>query len=186
MRFSLFLCAVLLLSCASTATIPTRYLLPAEVPAGTAMLDPPVWIGLGRIDIPPYLGERGIVVETGDGQVRAARQHLWAEPLDEGLRRFLRIEIANAIGHDVSSDATERAGWDITVDIRIDRFHGNLSGEALLMARWRVTRKAGEDPARYRFSAIEPLARPGYPGLVDSEVLLARQLARAIAESVAR
>ena len=186
MRSCLFLSAVLLLSCASTAPTPTRYLLPAEVPAGTAMLDPAVKIGLGRIDVPSYLSEPGIVVETGDGQVRAARQHLWAEPLDEGLRRFLRMEIANAIGHDVGSDASERSSWDVTVDVAIDRLHGNLSGEALLMARWRVSRQAGKQSARYRFSATEPLARPGYAGLVDAEVLLARRLARAIAESVAR
>ncbi len=43
--------------------------------------------------------------------------------------------------------------------------------------------KDGE-PSTYRFAATQPLPREGYPGLVDAEIALARQLAGAIAESL--
>ena len=59
------------------------------------------------------------------------------------------------------------------------------TGEAVLVARWRVTPAAGKgEVATYQFSATRPLAREGYAGLVDAEIDLAGELAAAIAESL--
>lgn len=185
MRIPALLSALLVLACASSPPTITRYLLPADVPRGSARVEPPVRIGLGRVTIPPYLGDPGLVIETEPGQVRPARQHVWAAPLDTELRRFLRIEISKALGHDIASDEAQKSRWSTRIDVGIDRLHGNLDGEAMLIARWRVSPKDGA-PSDYRFSAGAPLPRPGYPGLVDAEVLLLRQLAGAIAASLER
>lgn len=183
MRIFSLLAALLVLACTSPPPKTTRYLLPADVSEGTARIVPRVRVGLGRVSVPPYLSGSGLVIETEVGQVRPARQHLWAEPLDTGLRRFLRIEISSALGHDIGADPSQGSGWDTTIDVGIDRLHGNLEGEARLVARWRISPKEGP-PADYRFSGSEPLPRPGYPGLVDAEVVLLRQLAHAIAASL--
>lgn len=185
MRASVLAWALLLAACAATPPPTTRYLLPATTPEGTARVDPPVWIGLGRIDVAPYLAQPGLVVETEALQVRPARYHVWAEPLGDGLRRFLGAEISAALGVDVASDASQGHPWDYTVEIGIDRLHGNLAGDAMLVARWWVRPAAGRgEPVAFRFAAVQPLPREGYPGLVEAEVALARQLAVAIAESL--
>jgi uncharacterized lipoprotein YmbA len=183
MRTLLSLTALLALACTSPAPTTTRYLLPADVSEGTAHIVPSIRVGLGRVSVPPYLSGPGLVVETEVGQVRPARHHLWAEPLDTGLRRFLRIEISNALGHDIGGDPSQGSAWRTTIDVHIDRLHGNLEGQARLVARWRISPKDGP-PADYRFSGSEALPRPGYPGLVDAEVVLLRQLSRAIAASL--
>ena len=111
MRTHALLLPLLLLAaaCAVQTPVTTRYLLPADVPAGSGRVDPPVRFGLARVSVPPYLKDLGLVVETSPGQVRPARLHEWAEPLDTGLRRFLRIEISSALGQEIGSDLAQRA-----------------------------------------------------------------------------
>jgi uncharacterized lipoprotein YmbA len=186
MRIAAFLATLLLLACAGAAPTTTRYLLPVDAPPGSVRVEPAEKIGLGRIEVASYLEGSGLVIETESGQVRPARYHVWAEPLGDGLRRLLRAEISRALGSDVSADTTQQPRWDRTVDVGIERLHGDLSGTALLVARWRIVeRNDPGDATTYRFSASEPLRRPGYAGLVDAEVALARQLAAAIARTLA-
>ena len=175
--------ALVVLGCTSPAPKTTHYLLPMETPSGRAQLDDPVRIGLRRVTVANYLGQPGLVIETQPNEIRSARHHLWAEPLEEGLRRFLRNEISTALGYDVGADPTQQIYWERTIDVSIDRMHGDLTGQARLVAHWRVTPKDGA-PSTHRFAATQPLPREGYPGLVDAEVALARQLARAIASSL--
>ena len=183
MRKTALSLGLLLVACSSAAPQTHRYLLPNEVPAGTARMQAPLQIGLGRIEVAPYLGAPGLVVETETHQIRPARYHIWAEPLADGLRRLLRAEISKELGYDVSADTTQQARWDHTVDIQIDRLHGTLTGKAVLVAQWRIVPKSG-DVSAFRFSESRPLPRDGYPGLVEAEIALTRQLARAIAESL--
>jgi uncharacterized lipoprotein YmbA len=185
MRTIALLPTLFVLACSSPGPTTTRYLLPTNVPMGTVRMEPPVRVGLDRVDVAPYLGEPGVVVETEARQVRPARYHQWAEPLSDGLRRFLQAEISNALGYDVSDDPKQKTSWDRSIDVIIDRLHGNLSGEAQLVARWRIVPEDGvREAVTYRFAATEPLPREGYPGLVDAEITLVRNLAVAIAESL--
>ena len=190
MRTTALACLSLLLAggvvgCSSTPTPTTLYLLPAELPKGSAAVPQPVRVGLGRVEVAPYLGEPGLVIETQARQVRSARYHRWAEPLDEGLRRFLQAQISEALGYDIGADKTQQKRWARTVEVRIDRLHGTLDGEAVLVARWRIVpKKSANEVQEFRFSASEPLPREGYAGLVDAEIALAQQLASAIADSL--
>ena len=60
-----------------------------------------------------------------------------------------------------------------------------MTGTAVLDASYRITpRPEAGDVAAYRFSRSVPLPREGYPGLVDAEADLVRQLAQAIAASL--
>ena len=185
MRNAAFLSVVLLVGCAGSSAPPTQYLLRAEPAERSSRVQAPVRVGLGRVDVAPYLDQSGIVVETAAGQVQAAREHQWAEPLDAGLRSYLRAEISVALGYDVSGSPADLVQWDYTVDVYVDRLHGTMAGKAVLDASYRVTPRAGsEDAAAYRFSRSAPLPREGYPGLVDAEADLVRQLAQAIAASL--
>ena len=184
MRTTPILCFLLPLACASAPPPTTHYLLRAELPAVSSQIEAPATIGLARVTVAPYLRRPGLVVESGDHQVRPARYHVWAEPLDAGLRRYLRSEISNGLGYAIRSDPSQRGAWDFSVDVAIDQFHGTLDGEAKLAAGWRIARADGSEVAAFVFSTSESLATGGYQGLVDAEIVLARKLAAQIAASL--
>jgi uncharacterized lipoprotein YmbA len=186
MRRIVLACAALLVACAgSSSPERTQYLLRAASTVQAGRIEAPVRVGVGRVVVAPYLDQAGIVIETAPGQVRVARQHQWAEPLQAGLRTLLRSEISNALGYEVSASGARSADWDYTVDVSVDRLHGAMSGVAVIDAGYRISGRDGADgEIEFRFSRSTPLPREGYPGVVDAHVELARQLATAIAASL--
>jgi uncharacterized lipoprotein YmbA len=186
MKARLSVMALLLMACTSSTPLPARYLLPADVPMGTTRVDAPVRIGLATVTVAPYLAQPGIAIETEKRQIRNARQHEWAEPLADGIRRQLRAGVSTGLGFDVAADATQRRHWNYAVDVAIERLHGTLEGEALLVARWRVTSVGpGGEVSTFRLARSVPLSKAGYAGLVEAEVLLIDGLAGEIAASLA-
>jgi uncharacterized lipoprotein YmbA len=179
------LCAALI-SCSAAAPARTQYLLRTEATARSVRVEAPVRVGLATITIAPYLRQSGIVVATEDGQVRVAKQHLWAEPLDAGLRSYLRAEISDQLGYDISSTNSDKPEWAYAVDVYVDRLHGTMAGTAVLDASYQISvRSGGGKLMDYRFSNSENLERKGYSGLVDAQRDLIRKLAAAIAKSLA-
>ena len=136
--------------------------------------------------VAPYLDQSGLVVEIAKGQMRAARQHHWAEPLEDALRSYLRAEISSALGFEVGIGRIERLPWEYTVDVYIDQLHGTMGGRALIEAGYRITPQIGlGEVSEYHFSSTAPLPREGYAGVFEAETDLARQLAHAIAKALA-
>ena len=184
--FPILLVFVLAAACAGAPVPPsTYYLMRASVSDGVARVEAPVAIGLGRVDMAPYLSGSGLVLETGANEVRSARRHLWAEPLDASLRLYLRAQISNELGYEVSANAALQGAWDYVVDVSVEELHGTLSGEARLVASWRIARSDdAEELAAFRFARNRPLARDGYAALADAEIALVGELAAAIANSL--
>jgi len=182
MTWIVLLASVMLFACSSAVPQPTSYLLRSESVRASGRVEAPVRVGLDRIVVAPYLDQDGIVVETEAGQVTAARRHLWAEPLEAGLRSFLRSALSTRLGYEVDAGRADPL-WDYSVEIYVDRLHGTLGGTAMLDATYRITPRAGES-ADFRFSSATPLPRDGYPGLVEAQTRLLRDLAAAIAASL--
>lgn len=183
-RIVAFVVAFVALSCASSPTAPTLHLLQADtsVPV-VAPTQAPARVGLGAIEVAPYLDQAGIVVETEPGQVYVAKQHLWAEPLRSGVRAALRNSLSRAAGTDVPTNPA--MAWETEVQVSVDRLHGTMTGDAILDARYRIIRPAGEPAAaEYRFSRSSALSAEGYGALVEAEARLLDELARAIADSL--
>ncbi|MBW2536894.1 MAG: membrane integrity-associated transporter subunit PqiC [Deltaproteobacteria bacterium] len=176
---------LLLVACASSPAQQTLYLLHPEPAAESGLVGAPRAVGLARVGVAPYLAQTGIVVQTEPGQLQVARLHHWAEPLEAGLRSLMRAEMSRALGYEVSDGRGGRADWDYTIDVYVDRLHGSMTGRAVLDASYRIAARAGgSEVVEYRFSSSVPLPRAGYPGLVDAQADLARQLARAIPGSL--
>lgn len=184
--FALSLAVSLALACSSPAPEPTYYLMRAGASAASGRVNAPVRVGLGRLIVAPYLlSSRGVVVETAPGVVRAARQHQWAEPLDAGLRWFLRAEIARAFGDEIGGGLIDREDWDYTIDVYVARFHGTMSGTALLEGAYVIrSADASEELREYLFSESQPLSEEGYAALVAAEQSLASELGASIASSL--
>jgi hypothetical protein len=157
----------------------------AEIPEGVSPAEAPVAIALGRVDVAAYLSDPGLVLQTATNEVQAARQYLWAEPLDLSLRLFLRTEISKELGYEVSASRAPGKVLDHRVDISVEELHGTLSGAARLVASWRIIGGDGAEESAFRFARTRPLAQDGYPALADAEIALIGELAVAIANSLA-
>lgn len=148
----LSLLPVLLAGCADTPTEPARqYLLPAagEAPADTRAPLPDV-----DLRVAGYLDQGGIVLQSGPVAVRTARQHRWADPLPEQLRRALLFHL--------SKDGAPAGG---RLTITVVRFQGSGDGRALVAGHWRYKGTDGSKKEG-RFEESPPLARDGYEELV--------------------
>jgi uncharacterized lipoprotein YmbA len=174
---------LLTLACAGSAPTPTQYLLRGEAVPGTEQVPAARSVRLERVSVAPYLDQTGLVVEVEPGQLQAARQHLWAEPLGSGLLSLLRSELSSALGRQVSA-GPGRASRDYVVWVYVDELHGSMRGSATIDASYRIESRGAQPIREYRFSRSTPLPREGYPGLVDAQVSLTQALARAIADSL--
>ena len=172
-KISIFgsLIVALVAACSSPAPEPTLYLLRGEASVSSGRVEAQLRVGIGRIIVAPYLlSSRGLVVETAQGEVRAARLHQWAEPLDTGLRWFLRGEIARALGYEVGGGLVDRGDWDYAIDVYVGRLHGTMSGSALLEGAYVIRSLSDTEPLRdYLFSKSFPLDTEGYRAMAAKE-----------------
>ena len=172
---------VFLIGCASTAIEPSYYLLRSNGAVPSGKLNPSREYSLGTVEIAPYLDQPGIVMETADAQTRPASNHLWAEPIYDGVRNYLTTEIAQVTGQELLPEKLNQTST--VVNIRIDQLHGTLDGNAHILAYWWLVR---DDTviALNRYADTRSLQASGYGALVESEKALLSELARQIAASL--
>jgi uncharacterized lipoprotein YmbA len=183
---ALALVAASVAGCASPPPPITYYLLRGDPVEGQGPIDARVSIGIGRIVIAPYLlGSKGIMIETGPSEVRPASRHQWAEPLDSGLRWFLREEVASELGFEIGGGLTDVFDWNYRVDIFVARMHATMDGRAILESIFVLrSSEASDGSGEYRFTKSVPLPQEGYAGVVEAQRGLARELAGMIASAL--
>ncbi|MEE4143923.1 MAG: ABC-type transport auxiliary lipoprotein family protein [Halieaceae bacterium] len=180
MRILCALAVVLLTACSSQPPQTATYLLRSEVPAGADVPLSDSGIALGNIRVAKYIDQPGLVLATGDGTIHAAKFHVWAEPLQVALRRYLATLVSDASGRDIAA-ATDSA--TVTrIDVSVDQLHGTGSGSAVLVAYWNIDSQ-GQSKS-YRFSEQQSLSGDGYDALVRAQETLLKRLAEAISASL--
>lgn len=174
--------ALLLAGCGSTPLEQHEYLLrpqKLEVVSGggrSAVLLKPVQVA-------PYLDQSGVVLQTGPAEIRAAKQHRWAEPLDEALGRYLQVGIANAADRSVETVPITSTGDRQKIVISVHQLHGSEDGSVRLVADYVVENGAGER----RLGSFDERIRQasdGYPALVAAHGSLLDQLSAEIAAAL--
>jgi uncharacterized lipoprotein YmbA len=183
-RTGLFCIAIMLLAgCASPPPPIHQYLLRGDPVEAQGQINIRIRAGLGRVVLAPYLmGNTGIRIETESGQIQPAGRHQWAEPLDSGLRWFLREKIASELGNEVGGGLTDVQDWDYRIDLFVARMHGTMDGRAVLDATFIVrSMNSSAASSQYRFSKSLPLPQEGYAGVVDAQRELAQELGVMIA-----
>jgi len=181
MKVASLLLVMLLSACASPTVEPSYYLLRSNQDLPSAQLNPSTEFSLGTIEIAPYLNQMGLVIDIADGQIRPAVNHLWAEPIYDGVRNLLTTEISIANGAELMPEKLDESGT--VVNIRIDQLDGTLDGRAQIIAYWWLVRN-DEMIALNRFSESRALAADGYGALVEAEKALLEKLAMQIAGSL--
>lgn len=185
MKFLALIAILLVTSCTSPVPPLKQYLLRADVPIPFTVEASGAVVGLGIVTVAPYIDGLGIVLETSDGEVRAARHHQWAEPLRESLRTFLALEISGQAGQIIRAHNSGEIDWQRRIDIRIDELHGTANGEARLVAYWTVFDTVERSVAsESSFIETEALSADGYEALIAAEKKLLRKLSSAIAATL--
>jgi uncharacterized lipoprotein YmbA len=144
-------------------------------------LSPSRDVALGNVVIASYIDQPGLVVETADGEIRAAQRHQWAEPIYDAIYNQLSVEISRAWGEDLLPRELVHA--PVVLDIRVDQLHGTNGGTARLVAHWWL-RRDGALVSAHQFAEEQALATDGYSALVAAEETLLTRLAQQIAASL--
>ncbi|MFT4614425.1 MAG: putative lipoprotein YmbA [Bacteroidia bacterium] len=177
----LMLAAALLSACSSSPIQPNYYLLRSDGEISSQQLETSSPYVLGAVSIAPYIDQQGLLLETGEGQIRPARNHLWAEPVQEGVRIFLTSELSRASGQPLYTLATHAS--TMFVDVRIGQLHGASTGDAKLVAYWSL-RKDGKVIEAHQFSSTKALEADGYAALAKAQKALLSEFAASIAAAL--
>ena len=172
---------VLLSGCGSQSLETHEYLLrPAELES-SATSSPTV--RLSRVEVAAYLDREGIVLQTGDAEINEAKQHTWAEPLSQSIRRYLQVTIAAVAGVDVEVPPLTTGDPGFELEVSIHQLHGSNDGEVVLVAEWSLS-GADYPPRLFQFEARHRQRGDGYAALVDEHAVLLDGLAQEIAAQI--
>ncbi len=169
--------AVLLMLSACSGPAALHYYQLAPVPASTRLHSAAATFYVAPVQVASYLNGRGLVLQQSDVELNMARQHLWAEPLDQQVQRQLRELLAAALPY---TAALSMQPDTIVVSVQLDRFHGTADGYAVLSGRYQLNTQTGSEP----FTIRVPLAADGYPALVTALGSGLRQLSEQISLAI--
>lgn len=159
MRTIPLLLLLLLGACSSQPDI-SYYQLPAVVAGNAGDNAKPLYIE--PVQVAGYLNGRGLVLQVSDVELVMARQHLWAEALDQQLQRQLRDLLATGTA---GFSPVLQAGADTPrLTVQLARFHGQPDGYAVISGRFAIS----SQPGSQAFTLRVPLANDGYPALVTA------------------
>lgn len=186
-RFLPFVALALLLGCGSTP--PTEYyVLSADAPIGRNTAQPS--IGIAELQIAEYLQRPEIMVMESTNRARLDGFERWAEPLDDGIRRTLALNLGALLETDSVRVRPWPRDWipDWVLRCTVARLDASAS-MVELVAIWSLQRGAVAAPVLERSSRLSR-ARSGSTAdslAADFSALLlelSQQIATAMHDSV--
>ena len=178
-----------LAACGSNDTVDDRYyslVLAAGDSASEERTEPAeAMLIVGPVELPRYLGGRGLSMQVGPNRIETANHHFWAEPLDEAIAKVLAGDIAErTTGFEVEREAGR---WNYDADCRVrvefDAFHPTYQSEVVVSGRFWIVND--DDSTRGDFSLRRGLTSDGYAHAVDVLRGALGQLADQVSESIA-
>jgi uncharacterized lipoprotein YmbA len=190
MRLSHCLAATLLLLVAACSqTPPTQFytLSSMQLPASDVG-GPNTVVGVGPVTLPEYLDRPQIVTRESGNRVMLADFSVWVEPVNGMFMRVLveNLSLLLATDNVIALPQRRPMRLDYQVEVDVTRFDADLSGRALLDARWRVFGRDGERLiGEGRSTIVEPAAEPGtYEAIVAALSKALGQMSAAIASAI--
>jgi len=184
--FTWVLALTVLLTACGSSPHTNHYLLTAKqdpVPSGASPS-----LGIGPIEIPPYLDRSNLVYNQRQNQLHVASQDNWAEPLDDGIQRVLAINLSGLL----NTQDVRYFPWhpkrapDYGVKINLLALDAN-DQQATLSAEWLVYRAADAAPVIRRISRLQhplPAGELNPAEVAPAYSTLLYQLSEIIAETI--
>jgi len=146
-----------------------------------------VALGVGPVTVPEYLKRAQIATRYGATRYMFNDFQRWAGMIEQDIA----LAIGNNLGLLLGTDKIMFFPWqhnfkpDYRVAVEIIQFDSDLSGEALLSARWTISDTSGERLlASGKSDYRQALAKPSYEALVDAESLALAEFSRMLAEEL--
>lgn len=166
-----------LTGCASPSA-PSYYQLPLPEAATVNLAENAVAVYVAPVQVASYLNGRGLVLATSEVELAIARQHLWAEALDQQLQRQIRQRLQLLRPELSMLMQSQRDAVNLTISV--ERFYGQADGTALVSGRYSLSGKTGSNAFQYKV----PLQQDGYPALVAAFSQAVQQLSEHIASQL--
>lgn len=160
---TVFVILLLGAGCSSPASDIRYYQLVATAPAAIdSQTQQPLIIA--PIKVASYLNGSGLVLQQSAVEFSIARQHLWADALEQQLQRHLMEYLLLALPKQ-SLAALNTAGAR-TLQLEIDRFYASDNGLALISGRYTLSEATNSKTVPFSYQVA--LAADGYPAMVQA------------------
>jgi uncharacterized lipoprotein YmbA len=184
--FALVLVLVLVLAGCGSSPRSNYYLLSplaAHAPAGQSPA-----LGVGPVEIPEYLDRNGLVYLSGANRLQVAGSERWAEPLEDGVRRVVGLNLASLLDTENLSYFPWPAAHapDYAVRVNVLALEAD-DRQATLIAKWLLHRPATGEPVARRMSRLQrplPDGRWRAEQVAPAYSALLFQLSRLIAAAI--
>ena len=187
--YSVLLVLMLLLIAACGRSVPTNYYA-LTAPTEQLTLDrlPRKTLRIARVAIPQYLDREPIVTHKSTvGELHVDSIQIWAEPLNEGIRRILQNTLSPKLlqtGINVLPLASEETG-NYVLFIDVLRLDGALGGQLDYSCQWRLTEiSSNRTLAEGIFSAQKPLAAATYKEYVQATSTILHEFGLSLADRI--
>lgn len=147
------------------------YMLSASVPLEQAQMAasmPNIRIVIGPVAISEIVDRPQLVTRSAPHQVAILEQERWAESLKGQISRVVAENIAVLLGTPHVSVFAQGgvSDADYRVTLEVQRFESVLNEAVTIEALWVIHRSVGGKPTNGHSLIREPVASPGYNGLV--------------------
>jgi len=142
-----------------TAQAPRFYVLTPAPPPTEPRPSRRLVIGLGPVQLPPYLDRPEMVARVAPNQITFDDLNRWGEPLKDNLVRVLaanldeQLDLLRVVPYPWYKDTP----MDYAVSVAVGRFEPQPDGHVMLIAHWRINESSG-DPIVSRDAQF---SRPG-------------------------
>ncbi|MDO6568889.1 ABC-type transport auxiliary lipoprotein family protein [Alteromonas sp. 1_MG-2023] len=152
-----------LVGCVSSGGTLQYYLLHSTSSQATSETSSSLLIN--KIILPDYLKQRGLVYQTSSTNLHIATEHLWAEPLDEGitkaLKGALRSKGVTLLTHNVDAQNVQDY-----LTLQIDDFIATWQGDIVFSGQYTL-KHLDEAQSAIHFDYTFPLENDGFPASIE-------------------
>lgn len=145
-------------------------------------------IAIDPVEIPEYLDRPQIATREGNScRLNLAEFDRWAEPMKSMLPRVLAENLSQLLATErvVLQTWKEKEAIDYCLSLAFVRFEGAKAGKVLLVARWAIVGRDGQEVSPFtRSKVVVETKEPSYTALATAMSEAVMQLSRKIAQTL--
>lgn len=172
---------IALLGCSSSPKPVSYYQLEEVLPVKSTLpvSDKTGYLYIEPVQVASFLNGNGLVLQLSEVELTIARQHQWAEALNQQLRRQLLNQLSGLLPDYQVSILPEKDA--LRLQVQIEQFHALADGQAIISGRFYLSDTATK---QIPFRLTVALTENGYPALVSALGKGWQQVVQQIAEQV--